>query len=204
MSTIVVLRILGPAAGPRFSIFQPGYNLTQRGRRIGLRITFTGNEWVRHAASVSHILTDTLAGFKGMSPQRRFHVTNGICRSVLQGRSDQVCQVVSKPPIRNFRKLTGASIVITCAVVSPFTPVHNVTGESRPPGPEHQATATNPAQPSYCTLPTFHPPASTDQATGLGYVSNDGHVFGCRNPVVLRQAFHVYVSECLHLDSRCL
>jgi len=37
----------------------------------------------------------------------------------------------------------------------------------------------------------FHPPASGDQAAGLGYVSNDGHVFTCRNPVVLRQAFHV-------------
>jgi len=58
-------------------------------------------------------------------------------------------------------------------------------------GPEHQATATNPAQPSYCTLPTFHLPASTHQATGLDYVSNDGHVFACRNPVVMRQAFHV-------------
>jgi len=101
------------------------------------------------------------------------------------------------PPIHNYRELIGASVVITCVVVSPFTPVHNVTNETRPPGPEHQATATNPAQPSYCTLPTFHPPASTDQATGLGYVSNDGHVFGCRNPVVLRQAFHVYVSGCL-------
>ena len=39
----------------------------------------------------------------------------------------------------------------------------------------------------------FHPPASTDQAVGLGYVSNDGHVFTCRNPVVVKQAFHVYV-----------
>ena len=72
------------------------------------------------------------------------------------------------------------------------TPMHEVMDDKyRPLGPEHQATATNPAQPSYCVLPMFHPPASTDQATGLGYVSNDGHVFTCRNPVVLRQAFHV-------------
>jgi len=45
----------------------------------------------------SRIFTDALAGFKGMSPQRKSHVTNGICRSILQGRSGQVRQVVSTP-----------------------------------------------------------------------------------------------------------
>ena len=60
-------------------------------------------------------------------------------------------------------------------------------------GPEHEATGTQPARPSFCTLPIFHPPqplvwASSD---GLGYVSTDGHAFGCVNPNQLRQAFHV-------------
>ncbi|KAF7370363.1 VWFA domain-containing protein [Mycena sanguinolenta] len=57
------------------------------------------------------------------------------------------------------------------------------------PDAEHAATATNPADPSYCTLPLFHPPAKV--AAGLGYLSNDGHVFNCRNPSVMQQAFHV-------------
>ena len=60
-------------------------------------------------------------------------------------------------------------------------------------GSEHAATATSPAQPSYCTLPTFHAPVASNQVVGLGYVSNDGHSFSCRNPVVMQQAFHVYV-----------
>lgn len=49
----------------------------------------------------------------------------------------------------------------------------------------------NPAQPSYCTLPLFHPPETSDERVGLGYLSNDGHVFSCKNPVLLQQAFHV-------------
>jgi hypothetical protein len=39
----------------------------------------------------------------------------------------------------------------------------------------------------------FHQPHRTDQVPpGGGYVSNDGHLFTCRNPTVLQQAFHVY------------
>ncbi|KIJ61776.1 hypothetical protein HYDPIDRAFT_115606 [Hydnomerulius pinastri MD-312] len=59
-------------------------------------------------------------------------------------------------------------------------------------GPEHTAAAGNIAQPSYCTLPLFHPPMNPNTPPeGLGYVSNDGHHFSCRNPVVMQQAFHV-------------
>ncbi|KAG2116835.1 hypothetical protein DEU56DRAFT_984883 [Suillus clintonianus] len=59
-------------------------------------------------------------------------------------------------------------------------------------GPEHTAATGNTAQPSYCTLPLFHPPMDPNNAqVGLGYVSNDGHVFSCRNPVIMQQAFHV-------------
>ncbi len=62
-------------------------------------------------------------------------------------------------------------------------------------GPEHSATASGPARPSYCTLPMFHPPRGpNDRIEGNGYTSNDGHLFDCRNPVVSQQAFHVYVS----------
>ncbi|KAJ6534677.1 hypothetical protein DFH09DRAFT_932195, partial [Mycena vulgaris] len=57
------------------------------------------------------------------------------------------------------------------------------------PDTEHAGTATNPPHPSHCTLPLFHPPAT--QAAGLGYLSNDGHVFNCKNPSVMQQAFHV-------------
>ncbi|KIK55622.1 hypothetical protein GYMLUDRAFT_76385 [Collybiopsis luxurians FD-317 M1] len=57
-------------------------------------------------------------------------------------------------------------------------------------GPEHAATATSAAQPSYCILPMFHPPAAFNDA-GMGHISNDGHHFSCKNPTVLQQAFHV-------------
>ncbi|KAI6143614.1 hypothetical protein BKA82DRAFT_127237 [Pisolithus tinctorius] len=59
-------------------------------------------------------------------------------------------------------------------------------------GPEHAGDAGNLAQPSYCTLPMFHPPADVNAgAPAVGYISNDGHHFACRNPVVMQQAFHV-------------
>ncbi|KAK7025055.1 VWFA domain-containing protein [Favolaschia claudopus] len=57
------------------------------------------------------------------------------------------------------------------------------------PDAEHAGTATDPPHPSYCVLPLFHPPATV--AAGLGYLSNDGHVFNCKNPSVMQQAFHV-------------
>jgi len=42
----------------------------------------------------------------------------------------------------------------------------------------------------------FHPPRRPNEhVTGHGYISNDGHMFDCRNPVTLQQAFHVYVSR---------
>ncbi|SJL03909.1 uncharacterized protein ARMOST_07266 [Armillaria ostoyae] len=59
------------------------------------------------------------------------------------------------------------------------------------PGPEHAGDTTSPVQLSYCTLPLFHPPETSDERVGLGYLSNDGHVFSCQNPVLLQQAFHV-------------
>ncbi|KIJ64840.1 hypothetical protein HYDPIDRAFT_40028 [Hydnomerulius pinastri MD-312] len=59
-------------------------------------------------------------------------------------------------------------------------------------GPEHSAVAGNAAQPSYCMLPIFHAPRNpAGPPPGMGYVSHDGHVFSCRNPVVMQQAFHV-------------
>ncbi|KAH7918945.1 hypothetical protein BV22DRAFT_1041330 [Leucogyrophana mollusca] len=59
-------------------------------------------------------------------------------------------------------------------------------------GPEHTVAGGGPGQPSYCTLPLFHAPSDPNSApAGLGYVSNDGHLFSCKNPVVMQQAFHV-------------
>lgn len=58
-------------------------------------------------------------------------------------------------------------------------------------GPEHQATATAAAVPSYCNLPIFHPPRARDPAPANGYVSVDGHSFDCPNPARLSQAYHV-------------
>ncbi|KAF8270133.1 hypothetical protein EI94DRAFT_1572289 [Lactarius quietus] len=61
------------------------------------------------------------------------------------------------------------------------------------PGPEHtvEGGGAN-ARPSRCTSPMFHPDINAASApAGLGYASTDGHHFGCRNPIVLQQAFHV-------------
>ncbi|KEP45338.1 von willebrand factor type A domain protein, partial [Rhizoctonia solani 123E] len=58
-------------------------------------------------------------------------------------------------------------------------------------GPEHNATATAPANPSYCILPIFHPPQDRRAAPANGYVSADGHRFECVNPTRLHQAYHV-------------
>ncbi|TFY70647.1 hypothetical protein EVG20_g2357 [Dentipellis fragilis] len=64
-------------------------------------------------------------------------------------------------------------------------------------GPEHSATATNPAQPSYCTLPLFHSAHASQQtalaANGPGYISAiGGHHFICQNPAfALPPPFHV-------------
>ncbi|KAI0058500.1 hypothetical protein BV25DRAFT_1964893 [Artomyces pyxidatus] len=74
-------------------------------------------------------------------------------------------------------------------------------------GTEHAATARSPAAPSYCTSPMFHAPANPNSTpSGLGYISNDGHTFACKNPVVLQQAFHVIFvidrSGSMSLDDR--
>ncbi|OBZ77080.1 hypothetical protein A0H81_03826 [Grifola frondosa] len=60
-------------------------------------------------------------------------------------------------------------------------------------GSEHNATQRGPAQPSFCTLPILHPRQTLDQtpSAGLGYISDDGHVFQCKNPAMMQQAFHV-------------
>ncbi|KAI9455179.1 hypothetical protein BJY52DRAFT_1224795, partial [Lactarius psammicola] len=64
-------------------------------------------------------------------------------------------------------------------------------------GSEHSATETahGQPQPSYCTLPMFHPPKSTNYPVdGVGYISDDGHMFSCKNPAIVQQAFHVFWS----------
>ena len=39
----------------------------------------------------------------------------------------------------------------------------------------------------------FHPPRNpNDAVNGLGYISDDGHLFECNNPAVMQQEFHVY------------
>ncbi|KAF8548835.1 hypothetical protein OG21DRAFT_670471 [Imleria badia] len=59
-------------------------------------------------------------------------------------------------------------------------------------GPEHTAAEGGAAIPSYCVLPLFHAPLNPSiTPAGMGYISNDGHQFTCRNPVVMQQAFHV-------------
>src|SRR5271170_747609 len=74
------------------------------------------------------------------------------------------------------------------------------------PGSEHSVTASAPARPSYCILPLFHAPRPLNQfpTDGLGYTSNDGHSFSCRNPAAMQQAFHVLVHSVLLCGIPCL
>ncbi|KAH0834248.1 hypothetical protein J3R83DRAFT_11580 [Lanmaoa asiatica] len=70
-------------------------------------------------------------------------------------------------------------------------------------GPEHTAAGGGAAIPSYCILPLFHAPLNPNTApAGVGYISQDGHQFGCRNPVVMQQAFHgIFIHHCAHMNS---
>ncbi|KAG8744093.1 hypothetical protein FRC10_010774 [Ceratobasidium sp. 414] len=58
-------------------------------------------------------------------------------------------------------------------------------------GPEHEATATTAANPSYCTLPIFHAPQAQQQPPPTGHISLDGHSFNCQNPSRFHQAYHI-------------
>ncbi|QRW13376.1 E3 ubiquitin-protein ligase TRIP12 [Ceratobasidium sp. AG-Ba] len=58
-------------------------------------------------------------------------------------------------------------------------------------GPEHEATATTAANPSYCILPIFHAPHPQQPSSPQGHVSLDGHSFNCQNPSRLHQAYHI-------------
>ncbi|KAF8607201.1 hypothetical protein BDV93DRAFT_520086 [Ceratobasidium sp. AG-I] len=58
-------------------------------------------------------------------------------------------------------------------------------------GPEHEASATSAAHPSYCKLPIFHPPQPQNPPPPAGYVSIDGHLFNCQNPARMHQAYHI-------------
>ncbi|KAI0089043.1 hypothetical protein BDY19DRAFT_993275 [Irpex rosettiformis] len=64
-------------------------------------------------------------------------------------------------------------------------------------GTEHQASVDGApiSPPSFCTLPLFHPhhwPAEPVQGTAVqGYISHDGHHFGCTDPSRLQQTYHI-------------
>ncbi|KAL4063347.1 hypothetical protein J3A83DRAFT_4404551 [Scleroderma citrinum] len=58
-------------------------------------------------------------------------------------------------------------------------------------GSEHAGDTGNPSQPSYCTLPMFHPTSSPGVIPASGYISHGGHHFNCPNPVVMQEAYHV-------------
>ncbi|QRW25749.1 cytochrome P450 family protein [Rhizoctonia solani] len=58
-------------------------------------------------------------------------------------------------------------------------------------GPEHEASATAQANPSYCILPIFHAPEAQQPAPPTGHVSIDGHAFDCQNPSRMNQAYHM-------------
>ncbi|KAJ1300981.1 hypothetical protein OPQ81_003405 [Rhizoctonia solani] len=58
-------------------------------------------------------------------------------------------------------------------------------------GPEHEATETTGANPSYCILPMFHSPEPQQPDALTGHISRDGHAFNCQNPSRLHQTYHI-------------
>ncbi|KAH9171607.1 hypothetical protein EDB89DRAFT_1906886 [Lactarius sanguifluus] len=62
------------------------------------------------------------------------------------------------------------------------------------------------AQPSHCMLPMFHPVANAPVASGIGYVSNDGHQFDCNNPMVatgIRPPLDTNMNDISAYSKRC-
>ncbi|QRV84778.1 von willebrand factor type A domain protein [Ceratobasidium sp. AG-Ba] len=57
--------------------------------------------------------------------------------------------------------------------------------------PKHSATTSTPACPSYCTLPALHKPQTPGLGSPNGYISSDGHLFDCPNPVELYSNYHI-------------
>ncbi|KAG9090109.1 hypothetical protein FRC06_001223 [Ceratobasidium sp. 370] len=82
----------------------------------------------------------------------------------------------------------GGIIILTRKKSNSSSP--NVTFFA-PARPEHEATATTAANPSYCTLPIFHDPQAQQPAPATGHVSLDGHSFNCQNPSRFHQAYHI-------------
>lgn len=90
----------------------------------------------------------------------------------------------------------ASSTAMRCALVM-IPPMHFFLAlRINSQGPEHAmkvggANAQHP-HPSHCTLPMFHPPMDAANAPpGLGYVSDDGHHFPCKNPIEMWPSFHV-------------
>jgi hypothetical protein len=108
----------------------------------------------------------------------------------------------NKPILQNGALLLGflgltshsrLTVVMQCAQVCPGADrlIHAHVPHRSYPGPEH-STATGSGQPSYCTLPLFHPLRRPEEPVhGCGYISNDGHSFNCRSPAATLQTFHV-------------
>jgi hypothetical protein len=101
-----------------------------------------------------------------------------------------VCHAPGKK-IKKYIAYTLSIIVMPCAPVCHELHASQRFNDLRHMflGPEHLGTPAGTEKPSYCTLPMFHPPRNlNDVVNGLGYISDDGHGFECKNP---RQAFHV-------------
>lgn len=59
-------------------------------------------------------------------------------------------------------------------------------------GLEHHLKGPSTSPPSYCMLSMFHAPLNPDlPVSGQRYISRDGHLFNCKNPAEMQQAFHV-------------
>jgi hypothetical protein len=62
-------------------------------------------------------------------------------------------------------------------------------------GEEHDAQINPGAVDSYCTLKLFHAPAVQAELQGIGYISQDGHSYTCKNPALTQKSYHMYVQH---------
>jgi hypothetical protein len=172
------------------------WSQTQTDAKTPSLITCTGVDWVRkiHIFLSWRIAQIQFTGFKGhdtylsalietdIDNQTRILVMNS---RTLQNGTSLLCFWGNKS--------LKSQLVMQCArvgrgvdrLIRAYDPHFSYTG------PEHSTTAGS-GQPSYCTLPLFHPPRRVEgSAHGRGYISNDGHSFNCTSPAAMLQAFHV-------------
>ncbi|KAF8341339.1 uncharacterized protein EI90DRAFT_2905822 [Cantharellus anzutake] len=127
------------------------------------------------------------------------HAHIDFCRAPRNGRCtddtvEHIAARMNPEPNRDKDWITHASYWARTVFQTTFTSEHQrdfIAYLIAYAGDEHKATENIKAQRSFCTLPMFHKPASTNARNTTGYTSRDGHSFDCQSPGLYHAAYHV-------------